>query len=113
MRVQLDPANAGPAMRAMPPQPKRALRAALEKLGNDPSGKSVGLDVKRLDAPGLIPVYRLRSGDWRAAFIVGKNHLRVVRVFHRSEGYDWVGTLRLAEAVDEDIAWAKRRAKSA
>ena len=93
MRVQLDPAHAAPALRAMPPQPKRAMRAALSKLGQDPSGTTVGLDVKRLDAPGELVVCRVRSGDWRAAFLVGKDAVRVVQVFHRREGYGWLARL--------------------
>ena len=108
MRVQLDPVHASPAMRAMPPQPKKVMRAALSKLGQDPSGTTDGLDVKRLEAPGRLVVYRLRAGDWRAAFIVEKDRIRVVKVFHRREGYGWLA--RLDAAVNEDIAWAKRRA---
>lgn len=90
MRVQLDPIQAVPAMRLLPPRAKRNLRAALVKLAKDPSGRSVGLDVKRLHTEGTPTVYRIKVGDWRAAFIVGHEHLRVVRIFHRSEGYGWL-----------------------
>lgn len=93
MQVQLDPVQAVPAMRSLPPAAKRSMRAALAKLGKDPTGRSVGLDVRRLDSEGAPPVHRIKVGDWRAAFIVGKNHVRVVRIFHRSEGYAWLAEM--------------------
>lgn len=95
MRVQLDPVRAAQALRTMPPGPKKAMRSALEKLGKDPSGRSVGLDVRRLDADGELAVYRVKVGDWRAAFLVGRDALRVVNIFHRSQGYGWLAKVDL------------------
>jgi hypothetical protein len=86
------------------------MRAALANLGKDPSGKELGLDVKRLDMDRGLAVYRLKVGAWRAAFLVGRDHVRVVRVFHRSEGYAFLAEMgRLSSAVGEDITWGKKR----
>ncbi|MCA1819449.1 MAG: type II toxin-antitoxin system RelE/ParE family toxin [Halobacteriales archaeon] len=74
----------------MPPEAKRQMREALRKLATDPSGRSMGLDVKMLRTTEAAPVYRLRIGEWRAAWQVRGNVLQVVRVFHRSEGYGWL-----------------------
>jgi hypothetical protein len=108
MRIELDAIYAGAPLRAMAPKPRTEIRKALRLLSEDPSGRSVGLDVKQLDLGEGPPVYRLRVGDWRAAFMVGRGVLRVLRVFHRSEGYDWVNDTHLGAAVDEDVRWGKK-----
>lgn len=54
------------------------------------------LDVKRLDLPDReAPVYRLRVGDWRVVYLVAGTDVLVVRIFHRSEGYQWLETFGL------------------
>jgi len=83
-------------LRAMPPAAKRAMREALRGLGEDPSGRSRLLDVKQLDLRGADPpIYRLRIGEWRAAFVVEAREIKVVRIFARSEGYRWLDTFGL------------------
>lgn len=89
MKVLLHPVQAAPALRRLPPETKKALRAALRSLAKDPSGLSNGLDVKRLDADAMQPIYRLRIGDWRIAFTLD-SALIVFRIFHRAEGYGWL-----------------------
>lgn len=81
---------------AMPPAAKRAMREALRSLGDDPSGRSRLLDVKQLDLRSADPpIYRLRVGEWRAAFVVEAREIRVVRIFARSDGYRWLDTFDL------------------
>ncbi len=92
MKVVLDASRAAPVVRTMAPTTKRRFRDALRALARDPSGRSVGLDVKRLDVDGGVALWRLRVGDWRAAFTVDEATV-VLRVFHRSEGYGWVADL--------------------
>lgn len=89
MRVILDPRHAAPVLRHLAPLPRRRLKAALKRLGEDPSGLSNDLDVKRLDTEPGQPMYRLRVGDWRAAFTVDEEVV-VLRIFHRSDGYGWL-----------------------
>ncbi len=108
MRVELDSIKAIPALRTMPPEPKRSMRKALALLGSDPSGRTAKLDVKALEGYGELPMYRLRVGEWRAAFTIAKDRIRVLRIFHRSEGYDWVDYVRLGKPADEDIKWRKK-----
>jgi hypothetical protein len=69
------------------------MRAALTELGRDASGRSAGLDVKRLQVGGDPPAYRLRIGNWRAAFLLRPDRIEVVRIFHRDEGYGWLDRL--------------------
>jgi mRNA-degrading endonuclease RelE of RelBE toxin-antitoxin system len=90
MRVRLDPDGARPVLRAMPPDARKKMRAALRKLADDPSGRSARLDVKRLRTPGEPSAFRLRMGEWRAVWLLRKRSLDVIRIFHRSEGYGWL-----------------------
>ncbi len=76
-------------MRGMPPQPKKQIKKALRLLGEDPSGLSNQLDVKRLDTQPGQPMYRLRVGNWRIAFTVDEDVV-VLRIFHREQGYGWL-----------------------
>lgn len=50
----------------------------------------VGLDVKPLASTQPWPAFRLKVGDWRAAWYIRNGEIQVVRVFHRSEGYGWL-----------------------
>jgi mRNA-degrading endonuclease RelE of RelBE toxin-antitoxin system len=92
LNVLLDPVHAAPVLQRLPPQVKRKLKAALRLLGQDPSGMTTGLDVKRLDADLGQPMYRARVGEWRIAFTVDRDVV-VLRVFHRSEGYGWLADM--------------------
>lgn len=92
MKVLLDPRHAAPALRRLAPEPRRRLKAALRLLGEDPSGLTNNLDVKRLDAEPGQPMYRLRVGDWRVAFTVDEDVV-VLRIFHRGEGYGWLADM--------------------
>jgi mRNA interferase RelE/StbE len=101
-RVRLDAAFAAPVLGRMPPQPKRRLKEALRLLGQDPTGRTVGLDVKELDASDALPrLFRLRVGDWRAVFTMEGNDLIVTRIFHRRDGYGWLERLDEAASGDE------------
>lgn len=89
MKVVIGARQAAPALRAADPAVRRRIKAALQALAEDPSGRKHSLDVKRLDTGGGPPIYRLRVGKWRVAFLVGKE-LVVQRIFHRDDGYDWL-----------------------
>lgn len=88
LRLRRDTAKA--ILSTMPPTPRKRMRAALASLPEDPSGTSAGLDVKQLRTADDPLIFRLRVGDWRAAFIVRDRTVDVVRVFHRGEGYGWL-----------------------
>ena len=48
-------------------------------------------DVKRLrGAQGNADLFWLRVGDYRNVFTVAGNEIRVTRIIHRTEGYDWL-----------------------
>lgn len=79
-------------LRSLPPGPKKALRKALDILDQDP--RAPGLDWKRLETSKTTDLlYRLRVGDYRVAFVLRGRHTRVVRIFHRREGYAWMQRL--------------------
>lgn len=92
MKVLLDPQHAAPVLRAAAPATRRRLKAALRLLGNDPSGTTNELDVKRLDTEPGQAMYRLRVGDWRVAFTVDRAVV-VLRIFHRRDGYGWLADM--------------------
>jgi mRNA-degrading endonuclease RelE of RelBE toxin-antitoxin system len=73
-----------------PPAVKARLRDALRSLAKDPTGRKAGLDVKELQVPGGPRLYRCAVGGYRIAFLVQPDQLRVVRIFHRSQGYAWL-----------------------
>lgn len=84
------------SLRALSPATKRRVKAGLAELSHDPNPPGPAGNIKRLDAPGFgEPVFRLRLGDYRAVFVVRGNEVRVLRVFHREEGYEWLRRLRL------------------
>lgn len=77
---------------SLPPTVKKAARAALGLLDGDPRAR--GLDWKRLETAATIDhVYRVRVGDYRIAYVLRGAQTRVVRVFHRREGYRWLERL--------------------
>lgn len=79
-------------LRSLAPQPKRAVRAAIDLLQEDPRAR--GLDWKRLETAGTSePLYRLRVGDYRVVYHIGEATTRVIRIFHRREGYRWLQRL--------------------
>lgn len=91
MRLRMDRALAADVLRRMPPEPRRQLRSALRELLKDPYPTNPNVDVRRLEAdPAKAPVYRLKSGAWRAIFLVEGSAVEVVRVMRRDEGYDWL-----------------------
>ena len=93
-RVRLDAAHAAPVLSQMPPGPKRGMKDALRGLAQDPTGRTVDLDVKELDVGEALPrLYRLRVGAWRAVFAVGPREVTVARIFHRLDGYGWMERL--------------------
>lgn len=89
MGLTYDPLVA-PAILRLPPQAKKAVRKALDQLAVDRF--SPGLDVRLLRSPGD-PKFRIRVGDYRVVFLVRERETRVLRVFHRSEGYGWLERL--------------------
>ncbi|HLE98121.1 MAG TPA: type II toxin-antitoxin system RelE/ParE family toxin [Candidatus Thermoplasmatota archaeon] len=92
MKLLLDARHAVPVLRALPPAQVRRLKAALRLLGQDASGVTNRLDVKRLDTEAGQPMYRLRVGEWRVAFTV-EEAVVVLRIFHRKDGYGWLADM--------------------
>lgn len=83
-------AEAARAIAQAPPAVKRRLKHALAGLRSDPQGTGGSLDVKRLEASGSPAIWRLAVGAWRAAYVLDRERVRVLEVFPRSEGYDWL-----------------------
>lgn len=72
----------------LPPGARQEIKSALQLLANKKAAK--GLDVKRLLGTFKKPLWRLRVGAWRVVFYEDGDALYVVRVFPRSQGYDWL-----------------------
>jgi mRNA interferase RelE/StbE len=48
-------------------------------------------DVKRLKGTrGREDLFRLRVGEYRVIFARSRTEIRVTRILHRNEGYDWL-----------------------
>ena len=65
---------------------KSRIRKALDRLA---SGGRV--DVQRLlGVKGHEDLFRLRVGDYRVVYREDPDAIRVVQIFHRSQGYEWL-----------------------
>jgi len=89
-RLVLEDEGAAEFFRALAPAPKKALRQALDRLREDPSGKKHDLDVRWLEGDRSQGLRRLRVGTFRVIFAVKGDVIRVTRIMHRSTGYDWL-----------------------
>lgn len=72
------------------PGPKQAVKACLRALEGDPRPSTY--DVRLLAKGGPHRFYRVRLGDYRIVYSPGPSATFVWRIFHRSEGYDWLDT---------------------
>lgn len=80
------------AVQGLAPGPRQEVHRALEALRRHDGDRPPGLDVKRLDVKGPA-VFRIRVGAYRIVYgRQGQAH-RILRVFHRSEGYGWLERL--------------------
>lgn len=77
-------------LRRLEPKVRRRLKATLDEFAQA-GGKGNSLDVKALDVPaGTPPIKRIAVGSWRIAVHVDAKTIRVLRIFHRSQGYTWL-----------------------
>lgn len=88
MRLLLDP-PVGAEIRDLPPGPRASVKGALDALRRHDGDRPPGLDVKRLRHDGA-PHFRIRVGAYRIVYARYARAHRVIRVFHRSEGYGWL-----------------------
>jgi mRNA-degrading endonuclease RelE of RelBE toxin-antitoxin system len=78
-------------IRTLAPRPRKEIRAALRLIAEDP--RHPKLDLKLLRVKGARRVFRIRVGDYRIVFTPRPGHTFVLRIIHRSEGYDWLERL--------------------
>lgn len=65
---------------------KDRVRKALRKLAGSSSG-----DIKKLKGvKGRETLLRLRVGDYRIVYRDDPDAFRIVQIFHRGKGYDWL-----------------------
>lgn len=88
MRLLYEPGVAAD-VQELPPGPRAAIKAALDTLRRHDGDRPPGLDVKRLRHDGA-PHFRIRVGTYRIVYARSAKAHRVVKVFHRSEGYGWL-----------------------
>ncbi len=70
---------------------KERIKKGLKVLETDPYRNRPGADIKKLKGTkGREDAYRLRIGDYRAVYGVADSTVRVTRLQHRGEGYDWL-----------------------
>lgn len=90
-QVLLDEEWATPVFRSLAPATKRRVKAGLRLLREDPFETNPSADIVKLDTdPAAEPVYRLRVGDWRVVFTRSGSYVKVIRIMHREQGYDWL-----------------------
>lgn len=73
-------------LRGLPRDRQDRLRRALLEYARSGRG-----DLKRLSGTkGREDLFRLRVGDFRVVFALPGTEVKVTRIIHRSEGYDWL-----------------------
>lgn len=82
--------EAARAIATLPPAAKRRLKQSLNVLRSDPQGTRGTVDVKRLVAGGDLAIWRLAVGSWRAVYVFDRESIRILEVFPRAKGYDWL-----------------------
>lgn len=80
-------------VQALPPGPRALVRQALAALRGHDGDRPPGLDVKRLDRSAPHPYFRVRVGSYRIVYTRQAGAHRVLKVFHRSDGYGWLERL--------------------
>lgn len=89
--VVLDEEIAAPVFRHLAPAVKRQVKQGLRILREDPFETNQQVDIIRLETRAdQVPVYRLRVGDWRLVYTRDEGIVKVMRIIHREEGYDWL-----------------------
>lgn len=81
-------ATAREGVQVLPPEGRQRIKAALQAMLDAKSAQN--LDIKRLLGTFDKPLWRLRVGAWRVVFFEDQGVAYVVRVFPRSQGYDWI-----------------------
>ncbi len=72
----------------LPKDVKTRIRTALHDLADNNSKRS---DIKKLKGvEGREDLYRLRVGNYRITYFPEKNTIKVIRIVHRSKGYNWL-----------------------
>ena len=84
-------AEAQAYLRTIPPEPRRRIREAVARLAEDPYADE--LDIRPVRSLGGGRLYRCRVGSFRIVFAVVPEGARVLRVFHRRDGYGWLERL--------------------
>lgn len=79
-------------LQALPPGPRGAIREAMAELQRHEGDRPPGLNVKRLQG-GIKPYFRVKVGVYRIVFTRQGQAHRILKVFHRSEGYGWLERL--------------------
>ena len=78
-------------LRTLGPRPRKDIRLSLRLIEEDPRHAKLALKLLRSKGPRRI--FRARVGDYRIVFTPRAEHTYVLRVMHRSEGYDWLDRL--------------------
>lgn len=73
------------------PKPKARIRVALRLIDEDPRHEK--LVLKQLRILRKRPFYRCRVGDYRIVYEIRPGTTFIWRIFHRSEGYNWLERL--------------------
>lgn len=72
----------------LPKDVKTRIRNALHDLADNNPKRS---DIKKLKGvEGREDLYRLRVGNYRITYFPEKNSIKVIRIIHRSKGYNWL-----------------------
>jgi len=81
--------RAATRLRRLPISDKELILKRLEVLSEDPFHSRSKADIKKLKG-GRYRYYRLRVGDYHIVYETVGDEVRVRRVIHRKEGYDWL-----------------------
>ena len=66
------------------------IKESLRTLETNPFQRRSGADIKKLVSTNNPPLFRLRTGDYRAIYFVDEHEVKVTEIIHRSKAYKWL-----------------------
>lgn len=71
-------------------QDEEIIKQHLQVLEEDPFKPRPLADIKKLKGCRNPDIYRLRVGDFRVAYVIEGNIVKIAKVFLRGKGYSWL-----------------------
>lgn len=69
---------------------RERLKSGIKELESSPFLSRPKADIKKLHKLTKHDLYRLRIGDYRVVYGVENNDIKIIKIFIRGKGYEWL-----------------------